>query len=348
MPETNTICGYVIADVRKSLCDAIDHRDRRAALRWTAELVTTPGAVGSLWAAYWLAWSAFSDPTLPILLKQSWSTITDAAHAYAGDWTSFRNDPSVRATAAEITIRLLDQPRLSPVIWPSKEIILYDVGNMRTATVPVATDGPVVMTVWRREDDALEYRMMAGQFLTLLESGDLRGAMSAVAWTMTNMSPAMKCGARGPTTLPAKARTSPIWFWMDIGRVFFQKRTGLHRGWVTMQSAITEAFHNNYRRWTAGERMRILLAWILQLRASVLPPSGEMWTVAPIQQSAAAVDLAYKELATELTADIHLQVIATVKPTTKKAKKDDVDSRTEAKMAEADAAIMASLGIDAR
>ena len=48
----DTLCGYAIVDVRKSLVEAIDRRDRRAAHRWAAELVATPAAVGSLWAAF--------------------------------------------------------------------------------------------------------------------------------------------------------------------------------------------------------------------------------------------------------------------------------------------------------
>jgi hypothetical protein len=50
-----TICGYELTDVRKSLRGAIGRRDRRVAQRWAAELVATPGAIGSLWAALWLS-----------------------------------------------------------------------------------------------------------------------------------------------------------------------------------------------------------------------------------------------------------------------------------------------------
>lgn len=118
MPEPDTICGYALADVRKSLREAIDHRDRRAAHRWAAELVVTPGAVGSLWASYWLAWAAAqgagsASPTIPILLKQTWSSITNAAHDL-GDWAAFRNEPEIRACVAETTTRLLDQSRQTP------------------------------------------------------------------------------------------------------------------------------------------------------------------------------------------------------------------------------------------
>ena len=148
MPEPDTICGYGLADVRKTLRESIDRRDRRAAQRWTAELVATPGAVGSLWASYWMAWAAAGSvsPTLPILLKQDWTMIATKAQELQ-DWTAFRNDAIVRARTAEMTTRLLEQPRQTPVIWPSKEITLYDVGNMRSASPPVATDGPVVLTV---------------------------------------------------------------------------------------------------------------------------------------------------------------------------------------------------------
>ena len=349
MPEPDTICGYALADVRKSLRDAIDHRDRRAAHRWAAELVATPGAVGSLWASYWLAWAAAqgagsASPTIPILLKQTWSSITNAAHDLGGDWAAFRNEPEIRACVAETTTRLLDQARQTPVVWPTKEITLYDVGTMRSTAAPVATDGPVVMAVWQRNEDAMELRMMAGRFLTSLESGDLRGALSAVAWTLMpqaqqGLAVPLKCAERGPTALPAKARASPLWFWLEIGRSFL-KKTGIHRGWPTMHAAIAEAFHNNYKRWTTTDRMRMLLAWILQLRASLLPQQESLWTAPSVQQQLADIDLPYKEIAGEL-ANPNMVILG--KPVAKKELSQK--SRSEAKMAEADAAVMAALGI---
>ena len=343
MSSITTICGYALADVRKSLREAIDHRDRRASQRWTAELVATPGAVGSLWASYWLAWASAGSPTLAILLKQSWAEISAKAHELQ-DWTLFRNDTDVRACAAESTSRLIDQPRQTNAVWPSKDITLYDVGTMRSLSPPVATDGPVVMSVWQRDHDALEHRMMAGRFLTALETGDLRSALSAVYWTM--MTPVqqglpapLKCADRGPATLPLKARSSPLWFWLDIGRAFLQQRAG-HRGWLTMHSAVADAFRTNYKRWTTVERMRLLLAWILQLRSSLTPQPDSIWAAAPIQQSLEEIDLPYKEVAAEL-ADPN----SVITRTKEKPKEMSQKSRSEAKMAEADAAIAAAMGL---
>lgn len=349
MPEPDTICGYGLADVRKSLREAIDYRDRRAAQRWAAELVATPGAVGSLWAAFWMTWAAAqgagsASPTLPILLKQTWASITDAAHELQ-DWTAFRNEPDIRACVAEMTTRLLDQPRQTPVVWPSREIILYDVGTMRSISPPIATDGPIVLSVWQRNSDSMELRMMGGRFLTSLESGDLRGALSAVAWTFLpsaqqTLQQPFKCAERGPAALPTKARASPLWFWLELGQAFLRSRGG-HRGWPTMHAAIAEAFRNNYKRWTAADRMRLLLAWILQLRASLLPQKEELWVAPSVNQQLVDIDLPYKEIAAEL-ADPNAAITKTPEA---KPKEISQKSRSEAKMAEADAAIMAALGI---
>ena len=351
MPEPDTICGYNLADIRKSLREAIDHRDRRASHRWAAEMVATPGAVGSLWASYWLAWATAqgagsASPTLPILLKQSWGTIADAAHELQ-DWTAFRNESQVRALVAETTSRLLDQPRQTPVVWPTKEITLYDVGNMRSTQPPVATDGPVVLTAWKRNEDAMEVRMMAGRFLTSLETGDLRGALSAIAWTL--MPPAqqglpqpLKCAERGPAALTAKIRASPLWFWLELGGHWLRSRQGIHRGWPTMHAAIADAFRQNYKRWTPVDRMRLLLAWVLQLRASLLPQPAELWTANPVQQQLAEIDLPYKEIAAELANPNSVLL----KPDQKIVQKEvSQKSKSESKMAEADAAIMAAMGL---
>jgi len=291
------------------------------------------------WAAAQGAGSA--SPTIPILLKQSWSSIANAAHDLGGDWTAFRNEPEIRACVTETTTRLLDQSRQTPVVWPTKEITLYDVANMRSASPPVATDGPAVMSTWQRNGDAMELRMMGGHFLTSLESGDLRGALSAVAWALMPQPQPLKCAERGPTALPAKARASPLWFWLELGAQWFRQRQGIHRGWPTMHAAITEAFRNNYKRWTATERMRMLLAWTLQLRASLLPQQESLWTAPPVQQQLTDIDLPYKEIAAEL-ANPNTVILKT--PVGQK-KELSQKSRSEAKMAEADAAIMAALGI---
>ena len=85
MPDPDTITGYALGDVRRSLRDAIDRGDIRAAARWTAELVATPAAVGSLWASYWVAWAAAAggaSPTLPILLRQNWEDIRVGAQTH--------------------------------------------------------------------------------------------------------------------------------------------------------------------------------------------------------------------------------------------------------------------------
>jgi len=356
MSKAETICNYALADVRKSLWEAIDRRDTRAANRWTAELVATPGAVGSLWASYWLAWAAAQGgPTMPILLKQSWSAITAAASELVnggGGWPAFRNDHDVRSIAAENTKRLLALPRQSPVIWPSREIILYDVANMRDSPVPTVTDGPIVLRVWKRDEDALELRMMAGRFLSQLETGDLRGALSAIAWTLMTttqqgLNVPMKCASRGSQTdLTKKVCESPLWFWMDLGRSYFQSRPHLHKGWLTMHNAVADAFRVHYKRWTTVERMRILLAWTLQIRASMTPQPESIWAAAPLNQSVEVIDLPYKEIAAEL-ADPDAILRQNQKKQKETQEEQTQKSKSESKMAEADAAVMAALGLSA-
>jgi len=355
MTNPDTICGYALADVRKSLRDAIDFRERRKAHRWTAELVVTPGAVGSLWAAYWMAWAAAqgagsADPTLPILLKQNWALAAEKAHEYAGDWTAFRNDPEVRAVAADSTERLLNQSRQTPVVWPSKEVILYDVGTMRSRQPPPEVDGSVVLGVWQRNEDAMEIRMMAGRWISYLTAGDLRSALSCVAWTLLpaavqSLPMPLKTADRGPATLPPKARTSPLWFWLEIGRAYLKSKTGLHRGWITMHAAIADAFRQHYKRWTAADRMRVLLAWILQIRASMTLHPNDLWTADPIELTAMEVDLSYKEVAAEL-ADPQkaIEKPAAVTTQSEDGKKAILQRATD-KMATADAAIYAALGL---
>jgi hypothetical protein len=359
MPEPDTICGYGLADVRRSLRDAIDRRDRRAANRWTAELVATPGAIGSLWASYWLAWAAAqAGPTIPILLRQMWGSATELAAEHLGPtgegWAAFRNDPEVRALTAEATSRLLSQPRQSPVVWPTKEIVLYDVSVMRDAAPPPAADGPVVLRAWRRDEDSMELRMMAGRFLAALEAGDIRSALSAIAWTMLPQAQQalpmpLKIGERGPGTLTAKQRACPIWFWLEIGRSYLTFREGLHRGWPTFHTAVAEAFRLNYKRWTAVDRLRVVLAWVLQLRAAGLPQPESLWVAPPLQQTLAEIDLPYKEIAAELAnPQVVVQPATASEKTAKQAAADTKkasQARIEAKMAEADAAVLAALGL---
>ncbi len=361
MPDT--ICGYALADVRRSLRDAIDRRDRRPAQRWTAELVATPGAVGSLWASYWIAWATAqgagsASPTVPILLKQTWDTMTEAATAMRGDWTAFRNHPEIRAITAETTERLIGQSRQTPVVWPTKEITLYDVSTMRDSPAPAAVDARPVLRVWQRDEDAMELRMMAGRWLHAIQQGDLRTALSAVTWTLMpqaqqGLAMPLKCETRGPAELTPKQRSSPLWFWLAVGKAVLTERTQepsqpLHRGWLTMHNAVTSAFRLHYKRWTAVERLRVLLAWILQIRASYLPQPATLWSSPAIALRTTEIDLPYKEVAAEL-ADPSVAVIQYEKaPVPKQIAKDEkkaASARAEAKLAEADAKIMAMMGL---
>jgi hypothetical protein len=362
MPPTaaaETICGYALVDVRRSLRDAIDRREPRAARRWTAELVVTPAAVGSLWAAYWLAWASAqgagaASPTLPILLRQKWGEITEIAHAHMEDgsgWPGFRNDPAVRAAAAEMTARLLAQPRQTPVVWPSREIILYDVSLMRDSAPPPATDSRTVLNVWTRGDDSMELRMMAGRFLAALETGDIRTALSAVAWTLLPtaqqaLTQPFRVADRGPPAMPMKVRTSPIWFWLDLGKALLAERgAAIHRGWYTMHQAVSSAFRDHFKRWTAAERMRMLLAWILQIRATYVAESPGLWAADAFQQSLAEIDLPYKEVAAEL-ANPQDQVIQHDRaPDPETESKKAKQARIAARMAESEAAVMAAMGL---
>ena len=362
MPDPDTICGYALSDVRRELRDAIDLREWRAARRWTAELVATPAAVGSLWASYWLAWAAAqgagsASPTLPILLKQSWAAITQmaAAHVNTGDgWPGFRNDPEVRVTAAETTQRLLSQPRQTPVVWPTKEVTLYDVSVMRDSPVPAQADSAIVMRVWQRDEDSMELRLMAGRWLAALEAGDLRCALSAVAWSMLppshqGLAYPLKVAERGPAALTPKQRAAPLWFWLEVGRAYLVAQQGLHRGWPTFHAAVSEAFRLHYKRWTAADRMRVLLAWILQIRSSMQSQTDTLWVAPPIHLTLPEIDLPYKEIAAELANP--QSVIVRPSPSTSQPKDEAKESkkaaaaRIEAKMAEADAAILAAMGI---
>jgi hypothetical protein len=358
MPEHETICGYGLADVRKSLCAAVDRRERRAAHRWTAELVTTPGAVGSLWAAYWVAWAAAqgagsASPTIPIILKQSWDSISELAaeHIHAGDgWPAFRNDQRVRAMTTEMTARLINQARQTPVIWPSKEITQHDIATARETAPPPQADGPIVMRVWIRDEDHMELRMAAGRFIDAIERGELRQALSVVAWTLLppvhqKLPVPLKIGVRGPVALAPKQRASAIWFWLELGRALLLARPNLHRGWVTLHNAIAEAFRLHYKRWTAAERMRILLAWILQLRASYSSQPESLWSAPPMTHTTHDIDLPYKEIAAELS-NPNTPIIRNDKaPEPEKESKRAAAARIEAQLQEADSAILAAMGL---
>jgi len=360
MPET--LCGYNLSEVRKSLCAAIERRDRRGAQRWAAELIATPAAVGSLWAAYWVAWSAaVSGPTLPILLRQSWEQIKTAEETHIGatiatgegpdaGWIAFRNDPGIRTLASEQTARLLDQTRQSPTVWPTKEITLHDIADLRARPAPAAADGPVVLKVWRREEDSLELRQMGGHWLEALVRGDLRMALAVVAWSLMpsasqGLPLPLKCAQRGSITLTIKVRASPLWFWLELGKALLVHRVhteGLHRGWTTMCDAVHHAFREHYKKWTVVERMRVLLAWIVQLRASYAAANETMWIVPPVNQSLSIIDQPFREIAADLA---NPQTAVERKAPKAENVKQSALEQLEAKMMAADEAIMSVMGL---
>jgi len=229
------------------------------------------------------------------------------------------------------------------------------VSTMRSASsIPATTDSPVILRVWDRGEDALELRMMAGHWMDALQRGDLRLAMSAFLWTMMKpqqqgLQVAAKCGARGPSELTVKQQKSPIWFWLDIGKSWFAARQGIHKGWPTFHNTVATAMRTHYLRFTQVERMRLMLGWMLQIRASLTPQAESIWMAPPLQQTLVEIDLPYKEIAAEL-ADPNNVVMAPEErnrppPLTEKEQKKLDAAKAEARLREADEKIMAFLGL---
>lgn len=348
MGTTETRCGYQLADVRKSLILAIEHRDKATAQRWAAELVATPAAFGSLWAAYWISWAeAQSGPAIAIILRQSWGEMTDSIYALEGDWPRIRNDSEVRRQVTALTIRMIDQPRPSPAYWPSKEVVQRDVALVRSSEEAATIFDNVVKTVWQNIDDSMELRFLAGRFLHSIEAGDMRVCLSLLTWSL--LPPAqqglplpLKVAERGPPSLPAKIRVSPLWFWLELGGAWIAHRgTSIHAGWRTMHTAVVSAFRDHYKRWTPGNRMSMLLAWTLLLRQSGQPTVADTWVPKAVPAlSLAEIDRPYREIAEELAnPDSVRRAVA------KAAQEESNKTSSERKLAESDALIMATLGL---
>ena len=88
--------------------------------------------------------------------------------------------------------------------------------------------------------------------------------------------------------------------------------------------------------------MRILLAWLLQIRASMTQQPDSIWAAAPLNQTVEEIDLPYKEIAAEL-ADPN----AVIQQKQRAQKEESQKTKSESKMAEADAAVLAALGLSA-
>jgi hypothetical protein len=221
---------------------------------------------------------------------------------------------------------------------------------MRDTVIPAQADGPVVMGVWQRGEDSLELRLMAGRFIQSLERGELRMALSAIAWSLHpahSASGEVKVAARGPAALTPKQRTSPIWFWLEVGRALLLSRRSLHRGWPTAHRAITEAFKTHWRRWTAADRLQVLLAWVLQMRAALQaePHPESLWVAPPFTLTLTEIDRPYQEIAMELAHPDAILFKNDSDPVVTVDPKKAAAERAEAKMAEADAKIMAMMGL---
>lgn len=361
-----TLCGYELADIRRSFRDAVDIGRRDAAYRWTAEMVATPGAVGSLWASYWLAWASVAggpSPCIPLLLHQGWGTVVSLIQKKNQDWREFRNDAEARSLAADLTTRLLDLPHQTPLALPSREQIRFDISNMKTLPIPDVTEGPIVNSVWKRSEEPTELRIIAGHFLAALERGEVRMALSAIMWSLSNNKRITNddneneneteneyqlTTKRGPLSLSPKQQASPIWFWLELGRAYVNQcvmRSGVHRGWATTVRAIQDAFEIHWRRWTATDRMKLLLAWVLQIRAAAGKESHDssIWIAKPFQLTLDEIDRPYREIQYELQHPDAIHYIHDEDPKIPAAlaKKQ----QEEARLAEADAKIMALMGI---
>lgn len=343
----HTTCGYDLGEVRKSLREAIGRRDRRAANRWAAELVVTPGAIGSLWSSYWLACESSADgnPTLPILMGQTWATLVEKAQSCATDWAIFRNDEGIRRSVAELTCRLLDYPRQSVPSLPGKEVALYDVSTVLEKTIPASADSPIVLGAWSRNHDSMELRQLAGHWIDAIHSGEMRIALSILVWSLLP-STKVKCGPRGPKKIPATAKGSPMWFWFSLGASLL-KAINVHPGWLTFHDMTVEAMTDHYRRWSPTERLKILAFWTFNIRASL--GSKESWSIQPVPLTTEEIDLPYKEIAGELSSKgpVSNDPVSKTQPKTQtpKEEKASKESKLSQKMKDADDTVLAMLGV---
>jgi hypothetical protein len=112
-----------------------------------------------------------------------------------------------------------------------------------------------------------------------------------------------------------------------------------------MHDDIVAAVTDHYKRLSANDRLRIVLFWILQLRASILDGEGQgLWSIKSVTVS--DVDLPYKEIAAEIAGGASVQQeVEKQSKKTEKTEKQAQQSKMEEKMKVADEQIMALLGI---
>jgi len=94
--------------------------------------------------------------------------------------------------------------------------------------------------------------------------------------------------------------------------------------------------------------MRVLLAWVLQIRAAIQPTPHppSLWVAPPLSLRTADIDLPYRELAAEMSADpAGAPAPAPAAPLSEKETKRQAAARLEERMAAADAKVMALIGL---
>jgi len=107
-----------------------------------------------------------------------------------------------------------------------------------------------------------------------------------------------------------------------------------------MHDVTVEAMNDQYKRFSSVDRLRIMLFWTMQIKASLT--SKETWSIKPVEISVGEIDLPYKEIVNEILSPTHVPVTKKVAdPETKESKKSKLDQQ----MKEADDQVLAMLGI---
>ena len=92
--------------------------------------------------------------------------------------------------------------------------------------------------------------------------------------------------------------------------------------------------------------MKMLLAWVQQIRASFQPQPESIWSAAAVTHTTADIDRPYQEIAAELAdPESVIEHIGPAAAPTVADQKAESASKVEARMAAADAQIMAALGL---
>jgi hypothetical protein len=220
---SETITGFALAEVQKTLLGSILQGDRTGSQRWTAELICTEKGYPKLLGIYiFLGYRYFLPAGYSWVshTRQKIRVMEEKWRASGANIKAFRNSIEVRALVAEWSEIWCQQQQKAVAKLPTKKEVFGAAASLKEnlKKTPTPSLHTSVTSIWKTGYDCDDLRILGNELMWAIQHHQMTRALLYFTWMWeldderVKGSPAVFLLKRGPTHLPDSGREHIGWF----------------------------------------------------------------------------------------------------------------------------------------